>query len=752
MKNTRFSANKDSHPDANPRLLDILTSLNEIGATINRIGSRDDLGSLARLNRIVESAIQVVSGSSAVIYMYDEANRSFDPATRVSAGELSPPVPGDEPRPDGMGSRAIEQRRRILSYEELDLEIHPIKVQAGARAVACFPLVVAEEVVGALYVYLHEDRPFSRLELLMLDNFVNQAAMAIYQTRRLSLAQQDLARKEEELSRLRRAGLLISSRLRLEETLEAILQMALEVTNAHYGIFRLVDKTGQYLMTRAFAGEHLARPRVEVLPVESNSIMGWVARQRQAVRISNLSVGPWADLYYPLDADLEMRSELAVPLIGASGRLEGVLNLESPQVGAFSEADSHLLQSLATQAVIAIQEARLLDALQEVAQLLLSQPCQQVLNRLVDLACDLLNSADSAIWILQGDRLVLQAASDGVLHEGSLPLNGSLTGQSILSRQPVSSEDIRTDPRFCRPELAGAQGWARALIVPLLAGGEGEPVGAFNVYSAGAQPGRLVGSEWDAKVLACLAYYAALAVQNASRQDALRLAQEQTAVAETFAAVGDIAANLLHRLNNQVGTIPVRVQGIQEKSRPALQADPYLAANLAEIERSASEAMDTVRENLSHLRPIHKVPLQVELCVNAAIQAANLPPGVQVQPEDLDSLPQVIAGERSLTLVFTNLLENASAAMQGQGTVHIWGKAEDGWVEIAVSDSGPGIAPELQDLIFELNYSGRAPAHPGKLGFGLWWVKTVMARLGGSVSVESDGVHGATFRLKLPYK
>ncbi|HEX7974435.1 MAG TPA: HAMP domain-containing sensor histidine kinase, partial [Anaerolineales bacterium] len=287
---------------------------------------------------------------------------------------------------------------------------------------------------------------------------------------------------------------------------------------------------------------------------------------------------------------------------------------------------------------------------------------------------------------------------------------------------------------------------------PLLAGGEGEPVDAFNVYSAGAQPGRLVGSEWDAKVLACLAYYAALAVQNASRQDALRLAQEQTAVAETFAAVGDIAANLLHRLNNQVGTIPVRVQGIQEKSRPALQADPYLAANLAEIERSASEAMDTVRENLSHLRPIHKVPLQVELCVNAAIQAANLPPGVQVQPEDLDSLPQVIAGERSLTLVFTNLLENASAAMQGQGTVHIWGKAEDGWVEIAVSDSGPGIAPELQDLIFELNYSGRAPAHPGKLGFGLWWVKTVMARLGGSVSVESDGVHGATFRLKLPYK
>jgi signal transduction histidine kinase len=38
----------------------------------------------------------------------------------------------------------------------------------------------------------------------------------------------------------------------------------------------------------------------------------------------------------------------------------------------------------------------------------------------------------------------------------------------------------------------------------------------------------------------------------------------------------------------------------------------------------------------------------------------------------------------------------------------------------------------------------------GKLGFGLWWVKTLTARLGGSVSVESDGVHGTTFRLRLP--
>ena len=77
-------------------------------------------------------------------------------------------------------------------------------------------------------------------------------------------------------------------------------------------------------------------------------------------------------------------------------------------MGAFSEDDSHLLQALATQAVITIQEVSLLDALQEVAHLLLTQPCQKVLTHLADLACTLLDAATSAIWTLKGENLVLE--------------------------------------------------------------------------------------------------------------------------------------------------------------------------------------------------------------------------------------------------------------------------------------------------------------------------------------------------------
>jgi len=747
-----------------PRVLHALGSLNRIGAAINRLSYQDDPGSggtdavsgtnadrvAATLELIVSSAIQVLPGASAVIYAYDPQQRSFDLGSRVSAGEPGDASLDDAPRREGIGARAIARRRRVLSYEEADLSIHPAKRRTGAKAMACFPLVVADQAVGVLYVYLHEERPFTTFELLMLDNLMNQAAMAIYQARRLADVERDLERKEDELTRLRRAGLLISSRLGLPETLDAILQMALEVTGAHYGIFRLVDPSGRRLVTHAVASEHLDRPMVEALPVDEHSVMGWVATRREPVCIRDLQGEPWNAIYYPLDADLEMRSELAVPLIGASGRLEGVLNLESPVVGAFSEQDSLLLQSLATQAVIAIQEVRLLDALRELAAVLLAQPCEEVLAHVVEVAGELLNAAAGAIWTLQGEELVLEAASSGYRRGERLPLRGSLAGEAVLTGEAVRTDDIGADPRFHRHDLARAQQWARALVVPLLASDDLAPIGAFSVYSTLDEPGRFAESVWDEKVLTCLAHYAALAVHNAKRQEALRTAQERHAVAETFAAVGDIAANVLHHLNNKVGTIPVRVQGIELKCPEALSADAYLADNLHEIERSAAEAMQAVRESLTHLRPIRPAAVDVCTCIQAAVEASELGEGISVQLYALDELPPVAATEQGLSFVFANLLENAARAMDGRGCVSISGSVDHHHVVISVQDDGPGIAPELHDRIFEFSFSGRGSGSSGKLGFGLWWVKTLMMRLGGTVTVESDGQSGTTFWLRIP--
>jgi GAF domain-containing protein/nitrogen-specific signal transduction histidine kinase len=705
-----------------PRLLEALRILNEISNAINHTSADDASRSDRSLQLIVNSAIRVVPGSSAVIYTYDQAAGEFERESRVSAvreGDPSATLDSaeDAPRPNGIGMRTIQRRQRTFSYEEPDLDVHPYHAALGVKAVACFPLIVAEQAVGILYIYLHEERQFTHLEQLMLDNFVNQAAMAIYHTRRLAGVKRDLTRKDEELKQLRQAGLLISSRLRLEETLDSILELALEITNAQYGIFRLLDKHGEFLVTSAVHGLHLERPLVEKLPMNGNSIMALVARQREPMLIADLRQEPWSKIYYPLDSKLEMRSELAVPLINASGRLEGVLNLESPQAGAFTEDDNHILQSLATYAITAIQEVRLLDALQEAAQLLISQPTPKVLERLCAMANDLLNTSASAIWLTSDTGELLLRSSNGG--------TAQVESYAEAAKQP------------------------QALLMPLASGNQERALGMFGVFSAASDEGRSAASEWDKKVLACLANYAVLALQNESRRQALRLSQEQHWTAETFAAVGDISANLLHNMNNKVGTIPVRIQSIQDKYQAVLENDPYLAKNLAEIERSAADAMQIVQENLSHLRPIRLEKVQIAARVAEAIHATQVPAEVRIETLGLADLPMVTAGGQSLTFVFRNLIENAIAAMNGSGSITIQGLAAANWVELAVTDSGPGIAPELHDQIFELNFS-RTGAHPGKLGFGLWWVKTLMTRLGGSVTVESDGAHGTTFRLRLP--
>ena len=716
--------------------LEALALLGRVSEAVNQMEPGDTAGLDEVLGQVAGAACRLGRGAwaSLVPFYPDKPAPNF--TARLTCGTEI------EAFPENFVLQALNEGKPLFSYNRPP-GLHFIE----EPGLACYPLVAENAPVGALLIAARGQLPFSTSEKLCLVNLANLATAAIYKAGRLSEIRRDLARKEEELEQLRRASLLINSRPQLEQTLDAILQMALEVTNAQYGIFRLVDRTGQRLVTRAVAGEHLNRPLVNALPVTANSVMGWVARNRQPVCIPDLRADPWRSVYYPLDPALDMRSELAVPLINASGQLEGVLNLESPQVGAFSEQDSHLLQSLATQAVTAIQEVRLLDALQEVAQLLLTQPSQKVLARLVSLACDLLNADTGAIWMLAEGEFVLQAAAGSLRPRDRLPQEGSLAGEVVAERAPRTIAGLQP---WAYPDLVEANGLIGALAVPLQAGGTLEPYGVFAVFSPKEDFSRFTESDWDQKVLTCLAYYAALSMQYASHQDELRRAQEQRAVAETFAAIGDIAANVLHHLNNKVGTIPVRIQGIRDKCAPALSGDAYLNANLKEIERSANEAMEAVRANLSHLRPITLADVDVAQCIQSAVEAAKLPPGIHLQVGGLAQLPTVAAAQRSLSLVFTNLLDNAVDAMGGQGEIAISASQDGSWVEIVISDSGPGIPPELHDRIFELSYSGRGKTKGAKLGFGLWWVKTLMTRLGGSVCVDSDGEHGATFRLRLP--
>ena len=181
--------------DAN--LVATLTMLTEIGDSINRLGMGRNLSET--LSLIVQGAVRAVAAGtnprdlsaqdantgSAVIWTYDQAQGEFDPDSRVSAGEPAGASVDDYPRSNGIGRQAIRQRRRLLSYEAGVPEIHPVKQEAGARVIVCYPLIVSDEIVGVLYVYRCDERGFSEVELLILDNFVQLAGMAIFHGRQV---------------------------------------------------------------------------------------------------------------------------------------------------------------------------------------------------------------------------------------------------------------------------------------------------------------------------------------------------------------------------------------------------------------------------------------------------------------------------------------------------------------------------------------------------------------------------------------
>jgi signal transduction histidine kinase/GAF domain-containing protein len=734
------------------RLLQALASLNTISNTINSLDAVTSQKIEDILDLIGKSAVKVIPGSAAIIYAYDEQKEEFTACSSNSADARILYIPDRVPRPNGLGTRAIKTRKWVVSYGHTTLEINPKMATQGVKTGSAFPLIVGEKIVGLLYVYLYEERYFTELELLLLENFVNQAAMAIFHADRSASVIQNLNRKEEENARLRRAGMIISSRLDLQETLETILEMALEVMDAHYGIFRLVDKTGQKLISAGVAGEIGYAPMMDDLPIDNQSVMGWVALNRKFLCIEDVRNEPWSKIYHPLYRDLEMRSELAVPLISASGRLEGVLNLESPRVAAFSDADSHLLHAFATQATIAIQEVKLLESLKEISECMLNEDLVPVLKRISSKVLELVNAADCGVWLMDHHKLVLAAGTPGLQPLDKLPEDHELFTCSMCDSRALNLDDELKIMEIFPQEMVKMNQWKRALVLPLQnTNTRKQPAsGVLCVFYSAAENSRASISNWDEKVISILAHYAVLALQNRDSIVAVQHAQNQTTLVETFAALGDIAANLLHQLNNKIGAIPVRIQGLQDRYEDLMEQEPYLDKNLTAIEESARQAMEIMQENLHLLHPIEKEYVILVNCVKDTLRTLHIPSTVEITVEGLDKLPPIFAGYQVVRMVFSNLIENAIHAMKDKGKISIQGQFAGDCIYVHVEDNGPGIPDDIQRKIFEFQFSRSRAQVKQRLGFGLWWVRTIMARLGGSVRVQSDGINGTIFTLKFP--
>jgi signal transduction histidine kinase len=231
-----------------------------------------------------------------------------------------------------------------------------------------------------------------------------------------------------------------------------------------------------------------------------------------------------------------------------------------------------------------------------------------------------------------------------------------------------------------------------------------------------------------------------------------RRAEELLVKRERLAALGELAGVIAHEVRNPLGAIFNSLGALRKmvtvEGEAALLFE-ILEEESARLNRITVDLLDWVRPLQPMLQPL-PLPPQIDAALKAAERAAQLAQSkVSVELSIDPALPLVLLDEPLLHLALVNVLCNGMQAMPrgGRLAVDVRSAARSGqpWVEIAVTDSGPGISPEVKGRIFEPFFTTRASG----TGLGLALVKRVVESHGGEIDVESRLGHGATFTLRL---
>ncbi|MEA3341776.1 MAG: ATP-binding protein, partial [Chloroflexota bacterium] len=223
--------------------------------------------------------------------------------------------------------------------------------------------------------------------------------------------------------------------------------------------------------------------------------------------------------------------------------------------------------------------------------------------------------------------------------------------------------------------------------------------------------------------------------------------QEQKVEAERSAAMADIAGNMVHGINNTVGAIRPFVQQIEIKLARGELSDDYLREKLGKIRENADRTLEVARQIRRPFHSIQPEPIDVNEAIAAARAKLTEPVGVEVDITYGENLPPVRATHQ-LNEVFGNLMRNALDTMSDEGGFLLIRsrQASDRWVVVTVKDTGTGIPPQIRDKLFHVG----ATTKRGGMGYGLWWSRMFLRRLGGDIVVQSEESQGCTFIVTLP--
>jgi len=219
-----------------------------------------------------------------------------------------------------------------------------------------------------------------------------------------------------------------------------------------------------------------------------------------------------------------------------------------------------------------------------------------------------------------------------------------------------------------------------------------------------------------------------------------------------------LLADVAHELRNPLATVESYVEALSDGVLAADQENwSAIRAETTRLNRLVNDLQEVSRAE-AHELDLHPVPTMLSALVDDAVKAADpayTAKGVTLEAERLPQSPTVEVDRERIAEVLANLLANALRHTLSGGEVRVSARAQGRFAEIAITDTGEGIAPEHLDRIFERFYRVD-PARSrgsGGTGIGLAIVRAIVEAHSGTVTASSDGVgHGATFTIRLPIR
>ena len=634
------------------------------------------------------------------------------------------------------------------------------------RAVLSVPLMRGGDAYGAIVLARHAPGLFAPDQVALVQTFARQAAIAIDNVRLFNQTKEALD-QQTAISEILRV--ISGSPTDVQPVLDAVAERALRLCDAAQSVIGLVEDAN----IRFVAGFGSTSNAVgEVVPLTRGLVIGRAIVDRALVHVDDLANVAEDD--YPAGRTMQARighhTTLAVPLL-REGHAIGAISLWRMETRPFTGKEISLVQTFADQSALAIDNVRLFNETREALdqQRASGEVLAAISNSIADTTPVFDKILTSCEHLFTGRLVgVTLVGDDGRIHMVAChgPGRNELdkifptpvdmetgTGVAILERQALHWPDVeRGDgvPTRMRQGCA-AIGIKAITFAPMM--WEGRGIGAIFVGREHAGPF----SDKDIALLRTFADQAVIAIQNARlfREIGDKSRQLEVANQHKSAFLASMSHELRTPLNAIIGFSEVLLAKffgeINEKQEDYLNDIHTSGRHLLALINDVLD-LSKVEAGRMELEPsTFDAPAALGDAMTL-IRERAMKHGIALGLEVAPDVGPIDADERKFKQILLNLLSNAVKFTPDGGRVDVRARRADGALEVAVRDTGIGIAPEDQQAVFEEfrqvgnHYTSKAEG----TGLGLALTRRFVELHGGRIWLESAPGKGSTFFFTIP--